>query len=231
MEMKCPDRGNIQTFLDLLCVKKEELAACGVTIDKKNYCLTIVKSLLPSLANFASRQLIATCLYSTSKTIDPDLLISIIGEKAECQLAQQSHLERTKSIYHSEGKAAEKETGHNEALVFSDGDSKKKGRKPLRVCSFCWNCGEKKHFYNKYPKPKKIKDSSGEGISSSRGTAANVVDYNSNGAMVFTVTLESGSENSDIVKEICNSEESKECFTKVLNDEDELDVLSHQTAI
>ena len=41
-----------------------------------------------SLANFASSQLTATCLYSSTKMIAPDTLISIIIEEAERQKVQ-----------------------------------------------------------------------------------------------------------------------------------------------
>ena len=40
-----------------------------------------------SLANFASSQLAAACLYSSTKMIAPDTLISIIIEEAERQKA------------------------------------------------------------------------------------------------------------------------------------------------
>ena len=44
--------------------------------------------------------------------------------------------------------------------------------------------------------------------------------------MVFMVTLESDSENSDIMKAMCNSKELEKCFVQVLNDKDKLDMLS-----
>ena len=43
----------------------------------------IIKLLSTSLANFASSQLAAMRLYSSTKTIDPDTLISIIIKEAE----------------------------------------------------------------------------------------------------------------------------------------------------
>ena len=74
-------------FLDGLHMKQEELASVGVTIDEKDYRSTIIKSLPMSLAHFASSQLAAACLYSSTKTIAPDTLISIIIEEAEHQKA------------------------------------------------------------------------------------------------------------------------------------------------
>ena len=66
----------------------EELATVGVDVDEKDYCLTIISSLPPiPLANFASNQLAFTKIYSTTKTIAPDLLISMISKEYECQRA------------------------------------------------------------------------------------------------------------------------------------------------
>ena len=75
-------------FLNGLRTKREELASIGVTINEKDYQLTIIKSLPTSLANFASSQLAAMRLYSSTKMIDPDTLISTIIEEAEQQKAQ-----------------------------------------------------------------------------------------------------------------------------------------------
>ena len=73
----------VHHFLNGLWTKREELASIGVTIDEKDYQSTIINLLPTSLANFASSQLAAVCLYSSTKSIDPDTLISIIIEEAE----------------------------------------------------------------------------------------------------------------------------------------------------
>jgi hypothetical protein len=54
LESRCPDKGNVREFLESLCVKREELAQVGVTIDDKDYLSTIVASLPYALSNFAS---------------------------------------------------------------------------------------------------------------------------------------------------------------------------------
>ncbi|KAF8545918.1 hypothetical protein OG21DRAFT_1380404, partial [Imleria badia] len=72
-------------FLDGLRTKCEELAAIGVAIDQTDYRSTIIKSLPASLTNFASNQLASACLFSSTKTIEPDTLIAIISEEAEHQ--------------------------------------------------------------------------------------------------------------------------------------------------
>ena len=90
----------VRHFLDGLRTKREELASVGVTINEKDYQSTIIKSLPTSLANFASSQLTAARLYSSTKMIDPDTLISIIIKEAERQKAwgpmRSDHRDRDK---------------------------------------------------------------------------------------------------------------------------------------
>jgi len=74
--------------LDSLWVKWEELALVGVDIDKKDYHSTILASLPAVLSNFTSTQLAAACMWSPTKTIVPDDLISLINEEFDCQKAQ-----------------------------------------------------------------------------------------------------------------------------------------------
>ncbi len=88
LESRCPDKGNIREFLEGLRVKKEELAQVGVTIDNKDYLSTIVASLPYALSNFASSQLTAARMFSSTKTIDPDTLISLLVEESDRQRAQ-----------------------------------------------------------------------------------------------------------------------------------------------
>ena len=48
----------------------------------------IIKSLPNSLANFASSQLTAAQLFTTAKTVEPDVLISVIAKEADRQKAK-----------------------------------------------------------------------------------------------------------------------------------------------
>ena len=89
LELKCPPQGNVHKFLDNLQVKKEELATVGVMIEDGDYCSAILSSLPTPLANFASMQLAAACMYSSTKTITPDILISLINEEADHQKVQK----------------------------------------------------------------------------------------------------------------------------------------------
>jgi len=130
LKSKCPDKGNVQQFLNELYVKQEELATVGVDIDKKDYCSMIISFLPYSLANFALNQLAAAKLYSSTKTITPDTLISLISEEYKCQQVQCSP--------QNGGNEKAKDQDHDEALsVMSSGKFNGKGRferKPHGVC-------------------------------------------------------------------------------------------------
>jgi hypothetical protein len=148
LESRCPDKGNIREFLEGLRVKKEELAQVGVTIDDKDYLSTIVGSLPYALSNFASSQLTAARMFSSTKTIDPDILISLLVEESDRQRAQFSRRK-----FGGKGKEGEKD----EAL----GVTPEKGKKPRRDVE-CWNCGGKGHFRHQCKKPKKADSKNGE---------------------------------------------------------------------
>ena len=87
-ELKLAKGADVRQFLDGLRTKKEELAAVGVSIDDTDFRPTIIKSLPNSLANFASSQLTAARLFTTAKTLEPDILISVIAEEADRQKAK-----------------------------------------------------------------------------------------------------------------------------------------------
>ena len=92
LKSKCPEKGNVWQFLEELCIKREELATVGVDVDEKDYCSTIISSLPIPLANFASNQLAFTKIYSPTKMIAPNSLISLISEEYERQHAQRTVL-------------------------------------------------------------------------------------------------------------------------------------------
>jgi len=85
LELRCPEKGNICEFLKGLCIKKEELAQVGVDIENKDYLSTIVGSLPFALSNFMLSQLTAAHMFSTSRTIAPNTLISLLMEESDCQ--------------------------------------------------------------------------------------------------------------------------------------------------
>lgn len=67
---------------------KSYIAAVDVNINEKDYQSTIIKSLPNLLTNFTSSQLTTAQLFSTSKTVEPDVLISVIAKEANCQKAK-----------------------------------------------------------------------------------------------------------------------------------------------
>lgn len=144
LESKCPEKGNVWQFLDELWIKREELATVGVDIDEKDYCLTIISSLPIPLAKFASNQLAFAKIYSATRTIAPDSLISLISEEYKCQRAQYAQ---------HRGSGKSKDEDRDEALAVVPDKSK---GKECKLHGVCWNCGEKGHYKNKCPKPKKV---------------------------------------------------------------------------
>ena len=127
--------------------------AVGVDIEEKDYQSTILSSLPISPENFASAQLAAAWMYSPTKTLDPNVLISLIGKEFDHQRMQHSH--------RYSGKPKDKTT--DKAMAVNPSSSKGKGSKGgvKKVQGVCWSCGETGHFKDKCPNPKvdKIKDS------------------------------------------------------------------------
>ena len=187
LESKCPDKGNVQQFLDELCVKWEELVTVGVDIDKKDYRSTIISFLPYSLANFASNQLAAMKLYSSTKTITPDALISLISKEYERQQVQRSHW--------NSGNRKAKDQDRDEALsVMSSGKSSGKGRFERKPRGVCWNCGEKGHFKDKCPKPITDKKNDSSKLKGGTANAAIGSDSEDEGAFFMEPTFGSDSD-------------------------------------
>jgi len=127
-------------------MKQEELATVGVDIDEKDYRSTIISSLPYSLTNFVLNQLAAAKLYSLTKTITPNALISLISKEYKHQQVQCSH--------QNGGNGKAKDQDCDEALsVMSSGKSNGKGKFERKLRGVCWNCGEKGHFKDKCLKP------------------------------------------------------------------------------
>ena len=144
-------------------MKWEELATVGVDIDEKDYHSTIISSLSYSLANFTLNQLAAAKLYSSTKTITPDTLISLISEEYERQQVQHSR--------QNGGNGKARDQDRDEALsVMLSGKSNGKGRFERKPRGVCWNCGDKGHFKDKCPKPPADKKNDS---SKSKGSTAN----------------------------------------------------------
>jgi hypothetical protein len=151
----------------------------GVSIDEKDYCSTIISSLPGYLAGFASSQLAAARLYSLTKTINPDILISLIAKESDRQRVARSRRGTT---------STSKSKDVDEAMAVSTPSHKRKfggnsrgnsadSKKPRT----CWNCGDEGHFRRNCPKPPKEKKPAASG-------SANVAEDSDDEDGVFGVT-------------------------------------------
>ena len=166
LESKCPIGGDVRTWLDSLRVKREELAQAGVDIDKKDYCSTIIKSLPPFLSNFSSSLLANAHLYAPNKSIDPDILISLIIEEykhGRSDRAQQNHNPNGRGKDNDEAMAITSSSYRNRGNSNSNSNSHSSSRNSNTNVKgpTCWNCRETGHLRRKCPKPKKATGSSG----------------------------------------------------------------------
>jgi len=205
LKSKCPSQSNVRTFLDDLRVKREELASVGVKISKDDYRSTVINSLPVSLANFASSQLAAAQLFSVTKTIAPDTLISLISEEYEHQKNQRNQDASGKGKEPDEAMSV----GNGSSSSYKGKGNRNSGGKERLPRGACWNCGEPGCRRFRCPKPKGYLDAqkkgsgsggnsgSGRGDSNKKATgSANAVvedrDMDSDG--VFAVSCETESE-------------------------------------
>lgn len=156
LESLCSEKSDVHVFLDSLSVRREELAQAGVQIDEKDYCSTVIKSLPFHLSNFTSNQLTAAHLFLLTKTINPDLLISVISEKYDCNQC------RCKTGPHActfNGKGRD----YDEVMAVTLSHSAQWGNPNTKLSKKgpkCWNCGESSHIHHDCKKPKKQASSS-----------------------------------------------------------------------
>jgi len=142
-----------------------------VDVDEKDYHSTIIWSLPPHLANFALTQLAVARLYATSKTIEPDVLISLISEETEWQ--KMKHTSRSDMKDRDEAMAVTSSSR-------SRGHGSSRGTQSKRLC---WNCGSDQHLAAKCDKPPK----EGEKKSTYLDSAHAVMDDTASEDRVFGV--------------------------------------------
>ena len=147
-------------------MKREELVQVGVDIDAKDYLSTIISSLPVSLSSFVSAQLAAARMFSPTKSIEPDVLLSLLMEEADRQTAQLASHRVSKR---------EKEEEPNEALSAGTGSSrprKGRGRENIR----CWNCEKMGHYSHECKEPKKTEEKAKDDEPKAQGTSASAVE-------------------------------------------------------
>jgi len=160
---QCPEKGNMRDFLDELQVKKEELVQVGVVIDNKDYLSTIILSLPFSLLSFALAQLAAMRMFASMKTIEPNVLMSLLMEEADRQRVQQAHCASKKGTDEDKG-----ETLASEGLLKP---RKGKGKENIR----CWNC-KMGHYSHECKKPKKSNEKAKDEAKALQGTSTSAVE-------------------------------------------------------
>jgi hypothetical protein len=159
----------VREFLEGLQVKKEELVQVGVVIDDKDYLSTIISSLPFALSNFASAQLAAARMYASTKTIDPDVLMSLLVEEADRQKAQLARRRVSEK-----GKEDERDEALSVGAEIESKPRKGKGRANVT----CWNCDKRGHYSSECREPKKSneKDDAKTMSVGMRGTSATAIE-------------------------------------------------------
>ena len=162
----CPEKGNVRDFLDELRTKREELVQVGVDIDAKDYLSTIISSLPVSLSSFASATLAAARIFSPTKTIEPDVLLSLLMEEADRMKAQSARRRVS-------GKGNDEDKG--EALT-AEGKSLKPRKGRGRENVKCWNCEVMGHYSHECKEPKKTDEKAKDAETKAPGTSASAIE-------------------------------------------------------
>ncbi|OJA08610.1 hypothetical protein AZE42_09794 [Rhizopogon vesiculosus] len=236
LESKCPSGGNVCQFLDDLCMKRDELAAVGVQIDEKDYHLTIIQSLPNHLASFASGQLATAHLYSAMKTIDPDILISLIIEELECRGHRDSR-PTCSARMHDDDKAVAVTQGEH---AYREHGAYRGSRRGGHFTGYsrqrppCWNCSSREHFKADCPQPDRSMSTLANASGSAQGSAHAVADMDSDEDSIFAVDMVSDcgtnstlpdlltlSSDDDIVEHLALPVDDDDWFSEV-GEEDEI---------
>ena len=227
LESKCPIGSDIRQFLDDLRTKRDELSAVGVQIEEKDYRSTIIQSLPLSLASFASGQLATASLYSANKTIDPDILISLIIEESERRTRRNARplnsgigirahrtdeaMSVTIAPFRGRGGSRGNNRGPHRGGL---------GRGGGRQRPPCWNCGSREHFKAACPQPDRTTPPSAGAPRTAQGSAHAAADDDSDSDGIFAVdelsTIGSGDSLPDLLYPL--SDDDDDWFSEVGDD-------------
>jgi hypothetical protein len=179
----------------------------------------IIQSLPSHLANFASGQLATAHLYSPTRTIDPDILISLIIEESE----RHNHKDVRNS--HTNNKPRD----GDEVLSVAPGDFSgrghgnsrggRRGGNPNwrgRQRPPCWNCGSREHFKADCTQPPSDKSADSKAVIV-RGSAHLAADIDSEDEGVFA--LDSLMDLPDLLS-LSSDDDDEECASFIVDDDD-----------
>jgi hypothetical protein len=165
------------------------LSAVGVQIEEKDYRSTIIQSLPSHLANFASGQLATARLYSPTRTINPDILISLIIEESERHNHKDVRNSRTNNKLRDGDEVLSVAPGDFSGRGRGNGRGGRRGGNPNwrgRQRPPCWNCGSREHFKADCTQPPSDKSADSKAVIV-RGSAHLAVDIDSEDEGVFAL--------------------------------------------
>ncbi|KAG2029447.1 hypothetical protein BDR03DRAFT_1018374 [Suillus americanus] len=214
LESKCPVRGDVRQFLDELRTKQDKLSAVGVDIEETDYRSTIIQSLPNHLAIFTSGQLATARLYSPTKTIDPDILISLIIEESERHTTRDA-----RPPHNTRSGGADQALGVTDLAPRGWGGGRFRGcgsssNRQGRPCPLCWNCGSQDHFKAACPEPDK---SAGNCADTTRGSAHAAADDDDKDDGVFIAEHATDCDSVCSLPALLSTESSDDDATERLN--------------
>ena len=162
MASKCLEKGNVRTWLEKLQTRKEELAKVGVNIDDKDFCSVIISSLPGYLSEFTATLLTNAQLYSTNKTIDPDIFISLFNEEYHRHAALHNKSAQTSQLRGRWNSDEALAVSSSPPFCLNRSSQHRTGSNcgghpqcPNSNKHVCWNCDSPNHLCSNCPELKK----------------------------------------------------------------------------
>jgi hypothetical protein len=128
-KMRCSTISEVWTFLGQMRMKREELAAIGISMTPKDYQTAILKAIPEEMSKFASRLLTTSHMFAPTTQIDLDILIDHICEESD-RLAMQRKDEKS-------AKGQGQQGGAQDEVLAATGKGERHKHKGK-----CHNCGK-----------------------------------------------------------------------------------------